>query len=939
MTNLIGQSLGRYHILEQLGEGGMATVYKAYDTRLERDVAIKIIRLGAFPAEQLERILKRFDQEAKALARLTHPNIVSVIDYGEFEGAPFLVMTYLPGGTLKLQIGKSMPWQEAVKLLLPIAGALDYAHSQSIIHRDIKPSNILLTQRSQPMLSDFGIAKILESEVTTTLTGTGVGVGTPGYMAPEQWTGQAGPLSDVYSLGVVLYELVTGRKPYTADTPAAIMLKQSNDPLPRPRQFVPDLPEGVEKVLFKALAKRPEDRYQSMSEFSAALEQLIRGQIIVAEAKLEGRRKDEEEETLLAGDTGKKEVEEPLKVPVTPDAGQGVSKWGRWAAIGGLVALVTLGAVLGIGLLNRWQISLGSLTGLETHTAIPNLTFSRTEAPTPSQATTPSTEPTPFPAITLNKIRSFEYLIWENTDSPGIYAAIASSRADLIILGGGSFDSPLSRASSDPTRSKLVFAYLNIREAAKYMFPNLFAGVALPAWFGHQDPIYSDFYTVQYWNAAWESAIFSNIDKIIGRGYDGIFLQGVYGASDWSAGNGYGNPVYADAVSAMATLLSDIRIHIKNTYPGKTIYLAGDGPVEIAIQFPAALQNLDVIFVSCAYYCPGATSDFNGVVDSKYISTTLAPLYLSTNVPVFGVDYPTPLTDPPAVFRSFEFYTSLGWIPSVNNPQQDSKILTSGPFMFMAVPANTAATGYKNFVNYISGGRTASATLIGGDQGDYFIGGPGQNTIIAGAGNDKIYAHPKEAAYRNKMVIRLSSTIKNGTTPSVSILVNGKVVVQSTPITVDHAKGTQEFIIDATPYSSISSVSLIVTNTSYVDVSNYSNVEIDAIIFDGKSVDLSSGTYSNGHSDSGLTYSNNGTVKFPGSSFTSSLAFLMDTSDVIDGGGGINTVIYRGLYSNYSITQLAGGSWLITSGTTAEGPDKLTNIQKLIFSDKQIALP
>jgi WD40 repeat protein/serine/threonine protein kinase len=274
MTNLIGQSLGRYHILEQLGEGGMATVYKAYDTRLERDVAIKIIRRGAFPPNQLERILKRFEREAKALAKLSHPNIVGVIDYGEYEDAPYLVMEYLPGGTLKQRIGKPIPWQEAIRLLIPVAQALEYAHEQNIIHRDVKPSNILLTVKGQPMLTDFGIAKILETNETFTLTGTGVGVGTPEYMAPEQWTGQSTQQSDVYSLGVVLYEMITGRKPYAADTPAAILLKQANDPLPRPISFVRDLPEMVEKILIKALAKNSDGRYRTVSEFVHALENL-----------------------------------------------------------------------------------------------------------------------------------------------------------------------------------------------------------------------------------------------------------------------------------------------------------------------------------------------------------------------------------------------------------------------------------------------------------------------------------------------------------------------------------------------------------------------------------------------------------------------------------------------------------------------------------------
>ncbi len=275
MPDLTGQSLGRYHILEQLGEGGMATVYKAYDTRLERDVAVKVIRRGAFPPDQLERILKRFEREAKALGRLTHPNIVPVIDYGEHEGSPYLVMPYLPGGTLKQRLGKPKPWKKAVKLLIPVAEALEYAHSQGIVHRDIKPANILLMEQEQPMLTDFGIAKLLEAEEGNTLTATGVGIGTPEYMSPEQWTGHATAQSDIYSLGVVLFEMLTGVKPYTADTPPAIMLKQATEPLPRPTRLITDLPEGVEKVLLKAMAKAPEDRYASMSAFTAALEGLL----------------------------------------------------------------------------------------------------------------------------------------------------------------------------------------------------------------------------------------------------------------------------------------------------------------------------------------------------------------------------------------------------------------------------------------------------------------------------------------------------------------------------------------------------------------------------------------------------------------------------------------------------------------------------------------
>ncbi|NPV85717.1 MAG: SUMF1/EgtB/PvdO family nonheme iron enzyme [Anaerolineae bacterium] len=278
MPDLSGQSIGRYHLIEKLGEGGMAVVYKAFDTRLEREVAVKLIRTEQFPPAVLERVLKRFEREAKALARLDHLHIVKIYDYGEHDGVPYLVMQYVPGKTLRQRTGKPLPYGEAARLLAPIARALEYAHQRGMVHRDVKPANVLITASGEPVLTDFGITKILEAGEGETLTGTGVGVGTPEYMAPEQWLNRVTPQSDIYALGVVLYELVTGRKPYTADTPAAVLLKQASEPLPRPRDFVPDLPERVERVLFKALAKQAENRYASMAEFAAVLEGLAGGQ-------------------------------------------------------------------------------------------------------------------------------------------------------------------------------------------------------------------------------------------------------------------------------------------------------------------------------------------------------------------------------------------------------------------------------------------------------------------------------------------------------------------------------------------------------------------------------------------------------------------------------------------------------------------------------------
>jgi serine/threonine protein kinase len=371
MATLIGQSLGRYKILEQLGEGGMATVYKAYDTRLDRNVAIKVIRTDQFAPVILDEILKRFEREAKALAKLSHPNIVGVHDYGEYNGAPFLVMEYIPSGNLKHRSEEPMPWKDALRIVIPVALALAYAHEHNIIHRDIKPANILLTENGMPMVSDFGIAKILEGSDGATLTGTGMSIGTPEYMAPEQWTGETVPQSDIYSLAVVLYELVTGRKPYTADTPIAVMLKQVNDPLPRPRQFTPDLPEGLEDVLLMALEKRPEDRYKSMNDFAAALENLDNSKTVATAGK-----KDESQvggKTLLASgaEMEAQPVMEPKAepAPATPIPTGGSKKtstvkWGRWVPFILAAILLCGGVTVGASLLVKGLAGRIPLAGL-----------------------------------------------------------------------------------------------------------------------------------------------------------------------------------------------------------------------------------------------------------------------------------------------------------------------------------------------------------------------------------------------------------------------------------------------------------------------------------------------------------------------------------------------------------------------------------------------
>jgi ligand-binding sensor domain-containing protein len=269
MQQYIGKNLGGYRIIEQVGQGGMATVFKAYQPSMDRYVAIKILA-SHFTAD--ETFLARFTREARTLARLEHPHILPVHDYGEQDGITYLVMRYCEAGTLKDLISRNhpLPSQEVTRILGQVGRALDYAHSQGVIHRDIKPSNVLINQQGDVFLTDFGIAKLVVESAQ--FTATGAIVGTPAYMSPEQGMGQpVDHRTDIYSLGVVLYELVTGQVPYEAETPLAVLLKHVNEPLPMPRQIKPDLPPALERVILKAMAKSPDDRFQSAQGMIDAL--------------------------------------------------------------------------------------------------------------------------------------------------------------------------------------------------------------------------------------------------------------------------------------------------------------------------------------------------------------------------------------------------------------------------------------------------------------------------------------------------------------------------------------------------------------------------------------------------------------------------------------------------------------------------------------------
>ncbi|NIM96229.1 MAG: protein kinase [Anaerolineales bacterium] len=272
MEGLVGEMLGKYHILEEVGYGGMATVYKAKDTVNNRNVAIKV--LSPYVAKE-PRFKARFDQEIKVLLKLRHPNIVPVLDYGEEGEYSYIVMPFMTSGTLRERLhGSPLPLSVSAEVLHQVSQALQYAHSQNVIHRDIKPSNILIDDDGTARLTDFGFARVLDESIS--LTGSAL-IGTPAYMSPEQCKGEeATHLSDQYSLAVILYQMTTGKLPYEAETPMGVVIMHATEPMPPPRNVYPEMSESVEAVLLKALEKDPERRYPSIVAINEAFRRAIR---------------------------------------------------------------------------------------------------------------------------------------------------------------------------------------------------------------------------------------------------------------------------------------------------------------------------------------------------------------------------------------------------------------------------------------------------------------------------------------------------------------------------------------------------------------------------------------------------------------------------------------------------------------------------------------
>ncbi len=376
---MIGQTLGNYRIVEQIGEGGMAAVYKAYDPGTDRHVAIKILPEHY---SQAPIFRERFRREAKAIAKLEHPHILPIHAYGEEEDTIYLVMRYMAAGTLKDRIQSgALSLSDVGSLLSQLADALDYAHEHNILHRDVKPGNVLLDERGNAYLTDFGIAKMVEGAVD--VTGDSL-LGTPQYMSPEQCQGSKDltPATDQYALGIILYEMLAGRTPFQAETPMAMILQHLQEAPPPIQDLRADLPSDTAQVITKALLKDPAGRYSSCGEMAEAFAQAVSGVTVSAAPTLR-----------ILG-----EGDDATTLPVAPlPSRRKIPVW-AWGIIGLFVVAGLVVAVLSSGL-NASSVEL-----------------TLTPEPSPTHTIVPSLTPTPIPPL-----RHGEVVVTDAEDITGLW--------------------------------------------------------------------------------------------------------------------------------------------------------------------------------------------------------------------------------------------------------------------------------------------------------------------------------------------------------------------------------------------------------------------------------------------------------------------------------------------------------------------------------------
>jgi tRNA A-37 threonylcarbamoyl transferase component Bud32 len=425
MSFNIGESVGPYRIIEQLGQGGMATVYKAYHAALDRYVAIKVLH-PAFNEDQ--SFEARFQREARVVAKLEHSHIVPVYDYAEQEHRPYLVMKFIEGETLKARLARGpLTADEINKVVDTIGPALGYAHKQGILHRDIKPSNVLIGMDGEMYLADFGLARIAQAGEST-LSSDSI-MGTPQYISPEQAMGKKdlNEGTDIYSYGVMLYELVVGQVPFNADTPFSIIHDHIYTPLPMPRDINPKVPETVQKVLLKALSKEPADRYTTVNELIKAFKEAW----AMAGVPMQGTA------ITLPKTVGKPAAQpEPVKAVAAQPAGRTVAakrvpdkKRSPWMFIAGAVVLL-LFCGIGFAVLRsgRFGSPLGG-AGTSTSASITSTPVTEQTATEPGETSVPVTPTAVSPEIAAALLK-----VQQEPNNPDAHLALSLAYLDAELM-------------------------------------------------------------------------------------------------------------------------------------------------------------------------------------------------------------------------------------------------------------------------------------------------------------------------------------------------------------------------------------------------------------------------------------------------------------------------------------------------------------------------
>jgi serine/threonine-protein kinase len=447
MSDLTGQYLGQYQILARISKGSTSTIYKAYQSKLDRCVAIKVLSPHVVDEEGF---LERFTQEARAVAQLDHPNIVPVYDFDQTDDIAYIVFKYVESGTLRsMMTGGPLDLGLAVDIITQVGLALGYAHRRGVIHRDIKPSNILIAEGRWALLTDFGLAKILGGGKQ--LTRSGIGMGTPDYMSPEQAQGLPGDgRADLYALGVTLYEMLTGRVPFEADSSMGVVVKHITMPPPPPRQFIPDMPEAVEKVILTAMEKDPAKRYQSAEAMIAALvraagpmtERATIPSFDLAAASLARPAELQPKPKSLGRWARLKESSTQAAKRIKVASWDKLSRRGRMilsgAVVGCVVLLVAVGSLTSMRLVTSANAlptpTPSRLAAMATHTpAAPSATPSPTPQPTATPSPTANVSPTPSPTPEWTLLPSSAPI------RPGIYVKVVRP-AGLDVSKDAGFD-------------------------------------------------------------------------------------------------------------------------------------------------------------------------------------------------------------------------------------------------------------------------------------------------------------------------------------------------------------------------------------------------------------------------------------------------------------------------------------------------------------------